>query len=114
MRVRKWPSGASYLRAAAPMSEEESAMKFWVLVGFFSAAAIPMAAASESSADCQVDDTRPAVQQRADAPPPAPPANAARPTLAQGAETPARPELSRRRTGKRIPDAELIGPRGTL
>mgnify|MGYP001326760224 CR=1 FL=1 len=93
-------------------------MRVLVLAGLFTAVTAPMAMASETTIDCQLDDTRrAAAEQRLDAPPPpapgAPPA--ARPAIAQAqsADTP-RPPSERRRNGKRVPDAELISPRGVL
>jgi hypothetical protein len=90
-------------------------MKVWILAGLFTVAMAPFAAASESTVECQLDDTRRAAAPRTDAPaPPAP--SAVRPTAAPrvAAEQAPRPEAPRRRGGKRIPDAELIGPRGAL
>ncbi len=90
-------------------------MKAWMLAGLFTLATVSMASAAESTEACQVDDVRRAAQERAETPS-VPPSVAAiaRPTVAQRDVTePARAE-PRRRTGKRIPDAELIGPRSTL
>ncbi len=83
-------------------------MKVLILASLLSAAAVPMAVAAENTAECQIDETRRAAQQRA-APPAAP--TVARPTTAAQE---ARTANVRRRSGKRIPDAELIGPRGSL
>jgi hypothetical protein len=101
-------------------------MKFWVLAGLFTAATVPFATAAEASAECQVDDTRRTPHVRIDggAPGGSAPAQTARPTSAtrdaagqvaqrEAAEA-ARVAAERRRSGKRIPDAELIGPRGAL
>jgi hypothetical protein len=103
-------------------------MKFWVMAGLFTAAAVPFAGAAEASAECQVDDTRRAPQVRIDAGGPggSAPVQTARTTSAprdpdaadqvaqrEAAEAAAR-AAERRRSGKRIPDAELIGPRGAL
>ena len=89
-------------------------MKFWVLVGLFSAAAIPLASASENTQACQVDDTRRAAEQSLDATT-APSDHPTRPIVVQrDAEPQVRQDAMRRRNGKRIPDAELIGPRGSL
>ncbi len=104
-------------------------MKFWVLAGLFTAAA-PFAAASEYDADCQLDETRrPQQQVRIDGGSPggsAPPtranptseqrANAEELADRQAAAAAAARAASadRRRDGKRIPDAVLIGPRGAL
>lgn len=88
-------------------------MKVWVLAGLFTALMSPMAAASEDTIECQIDDTRRAEQTRMDAPPPQSPARAAA-TVRETAEQAPRQEVQRRRSGKRIPDAELIGPRLVL
>lgn len=89
-------------------------MKVWILAGLLTAAMAPLAAASENTVECQLDDTRRAAAPRTEAP--AAPAPPARPTAAPrvAAEQAPRPETPRRRNGKRIPDAELIGPRGAL
>jgi hypothetical protein len=91
-------------------------MKIWALVGLFSVATIPFAAAAETTEECQIDDTRRAVRERVDVPQAAP--TTAAPTAAavprETAEAVTRAEPLRRRGGKRIPDAELIGPRGAL
>lgn len=91
-------------------------MKMWVLAGLFSVATVPAAFAVESTTECQVDDTRRVVEQRIEAPPAPAAPTIARPTVAQRDATLAEtPRLeTRRRSGKRIPDAELIGPRGAL
>ena len=89
-------------------------MRVWILAGLLTAAMAPLAAASENTAECQLDETRRAAASRDEAP--ATPAPTARPTAAPrvAAEQAPRPETPRRRNGKRIPDAELIGPRGAL
>jgi hypothetical protein len=112
-------------------------MKVWMLAGLFTVATIPFAAAAETDAECQVDDTRRvAAQVRIDGgssggSAPAPAATTARQTstprpaeqMAQRTPAPEAVEPTetarttaqpRRRNGKRIPDAELIGPRGAL
>ena len=100
-------------------------MKFWVLAGLFTAATVPFATAAEASAECQVDDTRRTPHVRIDGGSPGGSApQTARPTSATpdaSAEQVAQREAAeaaraaeRRRSGKRIPDAELIGPRGAL
>jgi hypothetical protein len=88
-------------------------MKVWVLAGLFTVAMAPVAFAGEDTTECQLDETRRAAEQRAEAP--AAP-TAARPTVAQRdvIEPIVRPPVDRRRSGKRIPDALLIGPRGAL
>lgn len=89
-------------------------MKVWVLAGLFTVATIPFAAAAEDATECQVDETRRATQTRTDAPPAPPPqVVVVRPTAEREAEPPAARD-ARRRNGKRIPDAELIGPRVPL
>lgn len=89
-------------------------MKVWILAGVFTVATIPFAAAVENTAECQLDETRRSVEQRVTTPQ-APAPAVARPTVAQrDAEETPRVPADRRRGGKRIPDAELIGPRGAL
>lgn len=93
-------------------------MRVLMLAGLFTAVTAPAAMASEYAIDCQPTDMRrAAAEQRLDAPPPpaSGAASAARPAVAQAqsAETP-RPASERRRNGKRVPDAELISPRGVL
>jgi hypothetical protein len=94
-------------------------MKVWVLAGLFTVAMAPAAFAVEDPAECLLDETRRAMEPRAEAPA-APQANVARPTVAQrndAAEPEATPRpapVERRRSVKRIPDAQLIGPRGAL
>lgn len=105
-------------------------MKLWVLAGMITAATAPFAAAAESSAECQVDSTRRPVQMRIDDDAglggSSDVATTARPTVAPrenpeqvaqrdtAAEAPRRVVAERRRNGKPIPDAELIGPRRAL
>ena len=90
-------------------------MKIWIMAGLFTVVMAPLAAAAENTTECQLDEARRAAQTRVD-----PPANAnatARPTVAPrvtAEETSPRQDTSRRRSVKRIPDAELIGPRGAL
>jgi hypothetical protein len=92
-------------------------MRVLVLAGLFTAVTAPMAMAGENTIDCQMDTRRASAEQRLDVtPPPAPGTpTIARPTVAQAqpAEAP-RPATERRRNGKRVPDAELIAPRGVL
>jgi hypothetical protein len=89
-------------------------MRVWVIAGLFTIASAPFAAAAEDISECQLDESRRASHTRADTPPDAP--QVARPTVAQRdvAEEPVRQPADRRRNGKRIPDAQLIGPRGAL
>jgi hypothetical protein len=99
-------------------------MKIWVMAGLFTAAAIPFAGAAEASAECQVDDTRRMPHVRIDdGAPGGSAATTATPTAqrdvnadrtAREAAERAAAMAERRRSGKRIPDAELIGPRGAL
>jgi hypothetical protein len=108
-----------------------SDMMLWVLAGMFTAATAPFAAAAESSAECQLDQTRRPIMARSDedATGGGSDTATARPTVAarEGVAV-APPELAqrevtadaqrrvaeRRRNGKPIPDAELIGPRRAL
>lgn len=90
-------------------------MKAWMWAGLFTVAMAPMAAAAENDVECQLDETRRVTQERADAAPaPASVTGIARPAVAQRDVAEAPRAEPRRRTGKRIPDAELIGPRSTL
>lgn len=92
-------------------------MKVFVLAGLFTAATVPFAAAAETTIECQLDDTRRAASQSVQPQPAAPAPTVARPTGAtrEAAADPAvRTPADRRRGGKPIPDAELIGPRGAL
>lgn len=92
-------------------------MKVLVLAGLFTAATIPFAAASETTIECQVDDMRREATQTVQPQPQAPAPTVARPTSVTreaAADPAARVPADRRRGGKRIPDAELIGPRGAL
>jgi len=94
-----------------------------VLAGLFTVVTAPFAMAAETTAECQLDPDRRSVAQRLDAPaaPAAP--NVGRPATTQREVTPPPAAAAdqvrqaandRRRSGKRIPDAELIGPRGAL
>jgi hypothetical protein len=102
-------------------------MKLWAMAGLFTAAAVPFAGVAEASAECQVDDSRRVPHVRIDdggpggsAPTIATPTAAPRdpavrtvqrdPNDAAARVTPA----ERRRSGKHVPDAELIAPRGAL
>jgi hypothetical protein len=99
-------------------------MKVWLLAGAITVVTVPFASAAE--AECQVDDTRRQVQVRIDNGAPGGSApSVARPTVAQREpaptemaqredEEPQRRVIDRRRSGKPIPDAELIGPRRAL
>ncbi|HRP10113.1 MAG TPA: hypothetical protein PLK37_03685 [Terricaulis sp.] len=90
-------------------------MKVLMLAGVIAAVAFPTAAAAEAVSPCQTEDARSAltsdrVEQTIA---PAPPA-VARQAAAPRETAEARSEPARRRSGKRVPDAELIGPRGAL
>lgn len=89
-------------------------MKVWLLAGLFTIAAAPAAFASEGAIECQTDETRRETAARVEAP--AAPAALAQPVIVARDcdEPPPRQAAERRRNGKRIPDAELIGPRGAL
>lgn len=103
-------------------------MKIWAMAGLITAAAIPFAGAAEASAECQVDDSRRMPHVRIDgggpggsAPATANPTSQTRETSAERSTQRDAAEIARaaaaaerRRSGKRIPDAELIGPRGAL
>ena len=90
-------------------------MQVLILAGLLSATA-PMTTGAEGALECQIEAPRRAEQTRLDAPPPTPAAQPTRPAAAvrETAEQAARPDAQRRRSGKGIPDAELIGPRGAL
>lgn len=102
-------------------------MKVWILAGVFIVATASFAVAAETAIGCEVDDARQAPQVRIDsgspggsAPPaatsrqPAPPRTEEQRVAVREAAEAARVVVERRRNGKRIPDAELIGPRGAL
>jgi hypothetical protein len=100
-------------------------MKVLVLAGMFTAAAIPFAGAAEAAAECQVEDARRTSHVRIDggsaggsaptlARPTVAPREAAEEQALQREAAEAARLAERRRNGKRIPDAELIGPRGAL
>ena len=92
-------------------------MKMWLLAGLITVATIPVASALESVTDCQVDESRRDARdvQRDRIDPPASPAVSTARTTVATRDTNSRPEQQqRRRSGKRVPDAELIGPRGAL
>lgn len=95
-----------------------------VVAGLFTVVTAPFAMAAETTTECQLDPDRRSVAQRLDAPaaPAAP--NVGRPAATTQREVTPPPASAadqvrqaandRRRSGKRIPDAELIGPRGAL
>ncbi len=86
-----------------------------IIAGAISALTCGVAAASEGEIECQSEDARSEERERVASMPPSPQA-VARPS--EGARVmagaPTQPIAPRRRNGKTIPDAELIGPRGTL
>lgn len=91
-------------------------MKILVLAGVLAAVAFPTAAAAEVTSPCQAEDARSAFAADRAEPTVAPaPPPAARQTATQREASEARAETNnRRRSGRRVPDAELIGPRGAL
>ena len=94
-------------------------MKAWILAGLFTVVTAPFAAAAEDTSECQLDEQRAAAsRQTEDVVAENEEANVARPTVAQRVVTPNTARRAggtdRRRNGKRIPDAQLIGPRGAL
>lgn len=103
-------------------------MKLFVLAGLATVAAVPFAGAAEASPECQVEDSRRASHVRIDngAPGGSAPAQTVPPAAAprdvgpdltvqrEATQTARAAPPERRRGGKRIPDAELIGPRGAL
>ena len=90
-------------------------MKILVLAGALAAVTCPTAASAEVIAPCQAEDARSALtSDRAEATvAPAPP-QASRQSATQREASDTRADANRRRSGKRVPDAELIGPRGAL
>jgi hypothetical protein len=88
-------------------------MKIIVLAGALTAVAFPTAAAAEAVTPCQAEERSALTPDRAE-PTVAPPPSVVRQAAAQREATETRTETARRRNGKRVPDAELIGPRGAL
>jgi hypothetical protein len=87
-------------------------MKVLILSGVISAVCAGTAVATPSTGACQLDESRREAQERRIE---APASQAVRTTGgAPRAEEQARAEPPRRRYGKPIPDAELIGPRAVL
>jgi len=80
------------------------------LAGLLGLAGAPLAAASEA-ASRDADEERRVMEQPAQ---PAPAEAPARPSVAQREEAGTVRGEVRRRSGKRVPDAELIAPRGAL
>ncbi len=90
-------------------------MKVWVLAGALAAFAFPTMAAADVITPCRTDDSRGVLAtDRAEPAAAAAQQTNARPAQTQRDTTEARAEPPRRRSGKRVPDAELIGPRGAL
>lgn len=92
-------------------------MRVLLLAGLLTVVGAPFAAASETEIECQASDARRApAEQRLDQPPASPAATIGRPTATQreAAEAPRPVAAGRRRSGKPIPDSQLIQPRGTL
>lgn len=91
-------------------------MRAWGLAGLFLILGAPAAAASGGAEACQFDEQRRRTEQAAPAAPPAPEPerSALGAQRAANAEQSPRTATTRRRNGRRIPDAELIGPRGAL
>lgn len=90
-------------------------MKVWVMAGAFAAFAFPTVAAADVTSPCRTDDTRGVLStDRVEATSAPASQTSARQSTAQRETQEARVEPQRRRSGKRVPDAELIGPRGAL
>ncbi|MEQ1819909.1 MAG: hypothetical protein ABL871_15010 [Terricaulis sp.] len=93
-------------------------MRVLLLAGLITAATAPFAAASaaENDIDCQATTRRAAAEERLDQAPPSPAVAVARPNIVQreAADSPRPAVPERRRSGKPIPDAQLIQPRGAL
>lgn len=91
-------------------------MRAWGLAGLFLILGAPAAAASGGEEACQLDEQRRRTEQAAPPAPrsPDPERSALGAPRAANAEQGARAPTLRRRSVRRIPDAELIGPRGAL
>lgn len=97
-------------------------MKLWILAGVMTVAPMSCAVAAEIGDDtaCQADTTRLDVhadaQQTTAAPPLSTPAPRPVVTVQRDATAspPVHADASRRRSGKPVPDSELIAPRGAL
>ncbi|MCX7357127.1 MAG: hypothetical protein NT015_03110 [Alphaproteobacteria bacterium] len=92
-------------------------MKVLLLAGLITAATVPFAAAAENEIDCQATTRRAAAEERLDQAPASPAVNTVRPAVVQrdaNADAPRPAVAERRRSGKPIPDAQLIQPRGAL
>jgi hypothetical protein len=87
-----------------------------IIAGAFTALTCGAAAATEADTECQIDEARRQARgERVATSPEPPPRAVTRPseTARTYAEAPP-PVTTRRRNGKTIPDAELIGRRGAL
>jgi hypothetical protein len=91
-------------------------MKAILIAGVFSALTCGAAAAAEPDPECQIDETRRQARGERVATNPPPPRAVTRPNDAARtfADADTQPVTPRRRSGKTIPDAELIGRRGAL
>jgi hypothetical protein len=97
-------------------------MKLWILAGLIVVASMSSAMAAEVGDDtaCQADTTRQDVRADAQQTTAAPPMSttAPRPVATvqrdASASPPVHVDASRRRSGKPVPDSELIAPRGAL
>jgi hypothetical protein len=93
-------------------------MKMWLLAGLITVATIPVAAAMDTTTDCQAEgslrETREVQRERTDPPASPSPTTTTRTTVATRDPIVRPDQQQRRRSGKRVPDAELIGPRGAL
>lgn len=90
-------------------------MRAWGLAGLILVLGAPAAAASEGEEACRLDEQRrQRAEQTAQALPQSADTERAAPARAAQAERSSRAPTPRRRNGRRIPDAELIGPRGAL
>lgn len=90
-------------------------MRVLLLAGLITAATAPFAAAAENVIECQATDTRRAQAEERMDPLPLAPATTVRPAVVQREAEVQRPAAAeRRRSGKPIPDAQLIQPRGAL
>jgi hypothetical protein len=90
-------------------------MKMLIVAGVFSALTCGVAAGAEADSECQIDETRRQERGERVATAPTPPRATTRSSEASRAFADAtHPSTPRRRSGKTIPDAELIGRRSTL
>jgi hypothetical protein len=86
-----------------------------IVAGAFSALTCGVASASEGDIECQAEDARAQARERSASVAAPPPTMVRPPESARVLAAAPTPSIApRRRNGKTIPDAELIGPRGTL